>query len=298
MNNFAIEVHQLHKTFNGVVAVDHLSFQVNRGEIFGLLGPNGAGKTTTIRMLLDILQPDAGTARVLGESPRVARERVGYLPEERGLYRGLRVEECLVYLGQLKGLSRSAAQKRAADLLARVELSEWSRNKVQELSSGMQQKVQIIASLIHDPDLVILDEPFQGLDPVNVEVVKNLIRASCAVGKTIVLSTHQMNQVEALCQRIVLIDHGRAVLYGRLADIQQQFSPNAIEITPPLALDGWSEVAYTEGLDHKQRVYLTKGTAPRDFLKKILERGLSLEQFEMATMPLDQIFIAVVKGEG
>ncbi len=296
MSDYAIEVDQLHKVFNAVVAVDHLSFQVNRGEIFGLLGPNGAGKTTTIRILMDIIKADAGAARVLDKPPGAARERIGYLPEERGLYRSLRVDETLVYLGQLKGMSSAAAKKRAGELLERVELSEWTRNKVQELSRGMQQKVQIIASIIHDPDLIILDEPFQGLDPVNVEVVKGLIRDLRAQGKTIALSAHEMSQVEALCERIVLIDHGKAVLYGALADIKKQFSPNAIEITPPLSFDGWSEVARTETHDHKQLIYLTKETAPREFLKKALERGMPIDQFEMASMPLEQIFVQVVKG--
>ena len=186
MDNPAIQVDHLFKTFNSVVAVDQLSFQVNRGEIFGLLGPNGAGKTTTIRILMDIIKSDAGTVRVLGAPPGTARERIGYLPEERGLYRGLKVGETLVYLGQLKGMSGAAAKKRAAELLTRVELAEWTKNKVQELSRGMQQKVQVIASIIHDPDLVVLDEPFQGLDPVNVQVVKDLIGDLSAQGKTIV----------------------------------------------------------------------------------------------------------------
>jgi ABC-2 type transport system ATP-binding protein len=296
MNEPAIFVEQLHKTFDTVVAVDRLSFQVNRGEIFGLLGPNGAGKTTTIRMLLDIIKPDSGIARVLDEAPGAARAHIGYLPEERGLYRTLRVDECLAYLGELKGMSHARAEARALDLLRRVDLSEWARSKVQELSRGMQQKVQIIASLIHDPELVILDEPFQGLDPVNVEVVKRLIRELSAEGKTIALSAHEMNQVEALCNRILLINHGRAVLYGSLAEIKKQFSPNALEISPPLPLDSWSQVTRAETHDGTQTVYLNKETTPRDFLKEILNRGLAVDRFEMASMPLDQIFIQVVQG--
>ena len=296
MDNPAIQVEQLYKSFNSVVAVDRLSFQVNRGEIFGLLGPNGAGKTTTIRILMDIIKSDAGTVQVLGAAPGTARERIGYLPEERGLYRGLKVGETLVYLGQLKGMSGAAAKKRAAELLARMELEAWTKNKVQELSRGMQQKVQLIASIIHDPDLVILDEPFQGLDPVNVQVVKDLIGELRAQGKTIVLSAHEMSQVEAVCERILLIDHGKAVLYGALADIKKQFSPNAIEITPPLSFDGWSQVTRTETHDHKQLIYLAKEIAPREFLKKALDRGLPIEQFEMASMPLEQIFVQVVTG--
>lgn len=297
MTEPAIFVDQLSKTFDSIVAVDHLSFQVNRGEIFGLLGPNGAGKTTTIRILMDIYKADSGTARVLGDAPGAARERIGYLPEERGLYRGLRVEECLTYLAELKGVERPVARERAAMWLERVDLSEWANRKVQDLSRGMQQKVQIVASLIHDPELVILDEPFQGLDPVNVQLVKDLIRHLSAEGKTIALSAHEMNQVEALCNRIVLIHRGRAVLYGALADIKKQFAPNAIEISPPLALDGWPEVARAESRDGTQTVYLNQSASPHDLLRRILEHGLTFDRFEMATMPLDQIFIQVVKED-
>ncbi|HEX9075343.1 MAG TPA: ATP-binding cassette domain-containing protein [Anaerolineae bacterium] len=295
MNNSIVQVTDLNKAYASLVAVDHLQFEVHHGEIFGLLGPNGAGKTTTIRILMDIIKPDAGSVLVFGQAPGTARGRVGYLPEERGLYRGLRVTECLTYLGELKGMAHGAARKRADDLLRRVELSEWGRHKVQELSRGMQQKVQLIASLVHDPDLVILDEPFQGLDPVNVELVKGLIRELRDQGKTIVLSAHEMNQVEALCERIALIHHGRAVLYGALADIKKQFSPNAIEIRPPLSLEGWTGVARSEIIDGKQRVYLTPATSPREFLKSVLDRGLAIDQFETASAPLDQIFIQVVK---
>ncbi|MCL4393615.1 MAG: ATP-binding cassette domain-containing protein, partial [Chloroflexi bacterium] len=297
MNETAIEVEQLRKTFSSVVAVDALSFKVNRGEIFGLLGPNGAGKTTTIRILMDIIKPDSGRAYVLGGTPGTARERVGYLPEERGLYRGLRLDETLVYLGKLKGMPTALARRRALELLERVELGEWSKRKVQELSRGMQQKLQIAASIVHDPDLVILDEPFQGLDPVNVELVKDLIRDLRTQGKAIALSAHEMSQVEALCERILLIDHGKAVLYGVLADIKRRFSPNALEITPPFSFEGWPQVARTETHDHKQLIYLAQGVAPREFLKTALDLGLAIDQFEMASMPLDQIFVSVVKGE-
>jgi ABC-2 type transport system ATP-binding protein len=294
----AIFVQKLRKSYSTVVAVDDLSFEIPRGEIFGLLGPNGAGKTTTIRMLMDIIKPDSGEARVLGEPPGQSRRRVGYLPEERGLYRTLRVIECLGYLGELKGMSRSAARQRATQLLEQVELAEWGKRKVDELSRGMQQKVQLIASIIHDPDLVILDEPFQGLDPVNAEMVRGLIRDLRAQGKTVVLSAHEMSQVEMLCERIVLINHGRAVLDGRLAEIKQRFAPNAIEISPPLPLEGWPGVAHVAAADGRQRVTLDPGAQPRQLLQQIVERGLPLDQFERATATLDEIFITVVKGDG
>ena len=294
----AIYVEQLRKSYSTVTAVDGLSFEVPRGEIFGLLGPNGAGKTTTIRMLMDIIKPDSGTVRVLGEAPGLSRRRVGYLPEERGLYRTLRVTECLVYLGQLKGMSRTAARARAAQLLAKVELADWGRRKVDELSRGMQQKVQLVASIIHDPELVILDEPFQGLDPVNAEMVRGLIRDLRAEGKTVILSAHEMSLVEMLCERIVLINRGQAVLDGRLTEIKQRFAPNAIEISPPLPLEGWPGVAQVSAVDGRQRVTLDAGLQPRELLKQIVDRGLPLDQFERASATLDEIFITVVKGDG
>ena len=294
----AISIKHLRKAYSTVVAVDDVSLEVPRGEIFGLLGPNGAGKTTAIRMLMDIIKPDAGEARVLGELPGQSRRRVGYLPEERGLYRTLKVIDCLGYLGELKGMSRSAARQRARQLLERVELAEWGQRKVDELSRGMQQKVQLIASIIHDPELVILDEPFQGLDPVNAEMVRGLIRDLRAQGKTVVLSAHEMSLVEMLCERIALINHGRVVLYGRLDEIKLSFAPNAIEISPPQALAGWPGVLSVANVDGRQRVTLAPSFQPRELLKQIVERGLPLDQFERATATLDEIFITVVKADG
>ncbi|MBA3532011.1 MAG: ABC transporter ATP-binding protein [Ardenticatenales bacterium] len=297
MIDSAIFVEKLQKAYAGHIAVRSLTFEVGRGEIFGLLGPNGAGKTTTIRILMDIIKPDAGTVRVLGEPPGKARQRVGYLPEERGLYRSMRVEECLHYLGELKGLPTRQAKQRTRELLERVGLSDWSRHKVEELSRGMQQKVQIIASLLHDPELIILDEPFQGLDPVNVDMVRGLIRELAEAGKTVVLSAHEMSLVEMLCQRIALIHQGEAVLYGPLAEIKRQFSPNALEIHPPQSLEGWPEVLRTELQDGQQTVYLHEESDPRAFLQKMLKEGMVVEQFKAASASLDQIFVAVVTGK-
>jgi ABC-2 type transport system ATP-binding protein len=297
MSEPALFVEHLRKTYANVVAVDDLSFQVERGEIFGLLGPNGAGKTTTIRILMDIFKPDSGEVRVLGRPPGAARRQVGYLPEERGLYRTLKVLDCLTYLGQLKGMERAAALRRAEQLLERVELSAWGKRKVDELSRGMQQKVQLAAALIHDPELIVLDEPFQGLDPVNTEMVRSLIRDLRAQGKTIVLSAHEMSLVEMLCERIALIHRGRAVLNGRLSDIKQQFSPNAIEISPPVPVEGWPGVAHVTTTDGRQRVTLEAGVQPRDLLRQVFDRGHSLDRFERATATLDEIFVTVVKGD-
>jgi len=298
----ALLADKLHKEFAAVVAVNQLSLRVERGQIFGLLGPNGAGKTTTIRIWMDIIKPDSGTALVLGQPPGAARTRVGYLPEERGLYRSLRVHECLTYFGQLKGMAKADAARRATELLQRLELADRAKAKVQELSRGMQQKVQLAATLIHDPELVILDEPFQGLDPLNVDLIRTLIRELRAQGKTIVLSAHEMSLVESLCERIALINQGRIVLDGALADIRRRFSPNALDISPPLDLAGWPEVAQAQTHAANgaatQRVYLQPGVQHRDFLRAIVERGQTVERFELATMPLDEIFIRVVTGQG
>ena len=259
-----IEAQGLRKEFDGVVAVAHLDMEVHQGEIFGLLGPNGAGKTTTIRMLLDIIKPDAGIIRVLGEplSERT-KERIGYLPEERGLYRGYRLEECLAYFGQLKGLSRREAHRRARALLARVGLEEYARSKIKELSKGMQQKAQFIATILHDPDLVILDEPFQGLDPINVELVKEMIRELQERGKTVVLSTHMMNQVEALCQRILLINQGQTVLYGPIDEVKARYARHAVRLCSPEPLPDLPGVRRVEHHDREYELILEDTVSPR-----------------------------------
>ncbi len=297
MSDPVLYVDQLSKTYSSLIAVNKINFEVNRGEVFGLLGPNGAGKTTTIRMLMDIIVPDSGMALVLGQKPGAMRHRVGYLPEERGLYRGLKVRETLVYLGQLKGMSKKDAERKSDEWLSRVDLKDWGKNKIQELSRGMQQKVQLISSVLHDPDLIILDEPFQGLDPVNVEAVRSIIRGLRDAGKTVVLSAHEMSQVEVLCERIALINRGQIVLYGNLSEIKKQFAPNAIEIAPPLNLEGWGEVARAEMVDGRQKVYLAESVAPRDLLRKIIERGQMVDHFDRAEASLDEIFVKVVKDD-
>lgn len=292
----AITVTHVRKTFAEVVAVNDISFDVQGGEIFGLLGPNGAGKTTTIRMLMDILRPDSGQIRLLGDDPRRTRTRVGYLPEERGLYRTLKVHECLAYLGQLKGLTTRQAKDRATALLTRLELADRAQAKVQDLSRGMQQKAQIAAALIHDPELVIFDEPFQGLDPVNVDLVRGLIRELRDQGRTVVLSAHEMSLVEALCERIAMIHRGGIVLYGKLADIQRRHAPDAVEFSPPLEVADWPEVASAQAIPGGQRLYLQTGVTRHQFLQAVLARGLTPERFAQAAMPLDEIFVRVVKG--
>jgi ABC-2 type transport system ATP-binding protein len=292
-----IQVQNLVKRYGDVVAVDHLSFQVERGELFGLLGPNGAGKTTTIRVIMDILQPDEGSVAVLDRPSGQAKDRVGYLPEERGLYRNLKVLDTLVYLAELKGVPRSTARERAAGLLERIRLEEWANRKVRDLSQGMQQRLQFVASLVHDPEVIFLDEPFQGLDPVNAERLKDFVAELHEAGKTIILSTHQMNRVEALCDRILLISKGQAVLYGPLAEIKQQYAPNTIRVRAPQVppeLPGVMEVELDDGAFN---LTLAEGASPQDVLRALLDRGVNVQAFEVAPVPLEEIFVAVVSGE-
>jgi ABC-2 type transport system ATP-binding protein len=292
-----IEIQNLVKRYGDFVAVDDLSFEVEQGEIFGLLGPNGAGKTTTIRVIMDILSPDAGSVTVLGQPPGQAKGRVGYLPEERGLYRNQKVLDTLVYLGELKGMSRSAAQERAMGLLGRIQLEDWAARKVKDLSQGMQQRLQFVASLIHDPEVIFLDEPFQGLDPVNVERVKALIANLHHEGKTIVLSSHQMNLVEVLCDRILLINRGQSVLYGRLAEIKRDHAPNAVRVRAseiPPDLPGVVEVEADDGAFN---LNLAEGAKPQTVLRALLDRDVEIQTYEVAPVPLEDIFVAVVSGE-
>jgi len=291
-----LQVHHLTKRYGDLVAVDDLSFEVEPGEVFGLLGPNGAGKTTTIRMILDIIPPDAGRITVLGGSPAAAQPRIGYLPEERGLYRNVRVLDMLVYLAELKGADRARARQRALEWLARMGLEDRAHSKVKDLSRGMQQRLQVVAAIVHDPDLVFLDEPFQGLDPVNVERVKGVIADLRQEGKTVVLSTHQMNLVEVLCDRILLINRGRSVLYGPLAEIKRQFAPHAVRVRAPELPPDLPGVVAVEPKDGAYDLSLAEGTAPRDVLRALVDRGVDVQAFEVAPVPLEEIFIQVVTG--
>ena len=296
MTQTMLEVRNLVKCYDGFTAVDDLSFEVYEGEIFGLLGPNGAGKTTTIRTVMDIFRPDEGRVQVLGLPPGAAKGHIGYLPEERGLYRDLKVLDVLVYLAELKGTPRPVARQRALAWLERVELADWAGRKVKDLSRGMQQKLQFVVSLVHDPELLILDEPFQGLDPVNVDLLKGLIRELQGEGKTVVLSAHQMNLVEALCDRILLINHGQAVLYGPLDEIKRHYAPHAVRLRTPAALNMLPGVTRMERRDGTLTLTLD-GTTPQALLQTLVERNVPVEAFEVATAPLEEIFISVVKKE-
>ncbi len=294
-----VHVSHLRKSFGEVQAVTDVSFEVFPGEIFGLLGPNGAGKTTTIRMMLDIFRPDGGEVQLFGGwMTEATKGRIGYLPEERGLYKDLKLEQTLLYLAQLKGLSRKEAQQRLTHWLRRFDLYEHRTKKIKELSHGMQQKAQLIAALIHEPDLLVIDEPFAGLDPVNTRLVKTIIREQSEAGRAIIMSTHQLHQVEALCGRIALINAGQTVLYGELAEIKNRFAGHAVDVEGKgdfSTLSGIRAARQENGLWH---LYLEPQQTPRDLLRQIAERDdLTVRRFEIAYPSLDDIFIAVVSGQ-
>jgi ABC-2 type transport system ATP-binding protein len=294
----SVEVNNVSKYFGPVKAVDDVSFNVERGEFFGLLGPNGAGKTTTIRMILDIFKPDSGTVSILGGPMNEEKKnRVGYMPEDRGLYQDLSLERVLVYLASLKGLSAGVIRERLDDYLERFDLAQHRNKKVKELSKGMQQKAQIIVTLIHQPEMLIIDEPFSGLDPVNTQMVKDLLRDLHRRGTTVIMSTHQMHQVEELCDRILLVNHGKVMLYGRLQEIRKRFSGHALLVRSPQPLPEMPGILSVEAVNGSMRLNLAPETAPQDVLRTLVSQNVPIEQFEVAVPTLDEIFIRVVSKE-
>jgi ABC-2 type transport system ATP-binding protein len=298
LRSITVEVSHVAKRFGDVRAVTDVSFAVHPGEIFGLLGPNGAGKTTTIRMMLDIFKPDAGSVSILGGAmSEDKKDRIGYMPEERGLYQEMTLEKCLVYLGTLKGLPASEAKERSHVYLERLDLLQHRKKKVKELSRGMQQKAQIVNTVLHEPELLIVDEPFSGLDPVNTQVVKELMMELRQGGTTIIMSTHMMHQVEELCDRIVLIDHGANVLYGELGQIRRQFSSHGVlvQVAGPLPhIDGVSAVEQHNGAIH---LSLADNTSPQRIVEQLVASNVIIERFEIAVPTLDEIFIQAVSED-
>jgi ABC-2 type transport system ATP-binding protein len=288
----AIALRSVRKTFRSIVAVRDVSFEVQSGEIFGLLGPNGAGKTTLLRLIMDIFRPDAGHIRIMGHRfSEEDKRHIGYLPEERGLYMKQKVQAVVEYLVQLKGLSHSEARSNTLRWLERMEMLAAKDRKIQELSKGNQQKIQFIATVAAEPEILILDEPFSGLDPVNARAMIQTIQDLAAKGRTIVLSTHQMNLVESLCRRVFMIHQGQQVLYGNLEEIREQYSDNSVIVESDADYGRCPWIARTSLNGRGTRIVLNEGARPRDVLAWLVETGAEVEAFERAKTPLEEIFI-------
>ena len=293
-----VSIHNITKRFGEFTAVSELSLAVYPGRIYGLLGPNGAGKTTTIRMIVNIMAPDSGRIDVFGQQiTPLLQDRIGYLPEERGLYKKMKVGDQIKFFAALKNVDAKEADRRVVRWLSRLKLAEWKNMKAGELSKGMQQKVQFINLIVHEPDLLILDEPFSGLDPVNLEILKDVILELKASGKTIIFSTHQMEIAERICDDICLINGSRKVLEGSIREVKRGFGRHAVA----LRLQGGDEVFADQSLVNKierhsdgMEVFLAAGANAQTLLKRLIEAGAQIERFEMIEPSLTNIFIEKV----
>ena len=290
-----VEVNDLSKSYGEVIAVKDLGFSVKPGEILGLIGPNGAGKSSTIKIILDFMKPDSGEVLVFGRKmDESMKDRIGYLPEERGLYKKLSAIELILYLASLKGMDREAAEKRADELLIKTGMFENKNKKNKEMSKGMGQLIQFIVTVVHNPDLIILDEPFSGLDPVRTEAVQSIISNLRDEGKSIILSTHQMNKVEELCDMVLMMNRGKTVLYGDVMETRKQYRKNSVHV----AVDG--EIGDLPGVvdrinkNGSIELVLAPGVTPQTILDIIVKKGLNVSQFGVATPTLNEIFLDLV----
>ena len=287
----------IEKSYGQTVALRGVSFDVNGSEIFGLLGPNGAGKSTLIRILMDIIRADRGRVMVFGEPRRREHlDRLGYLPEERGLYTTLAVIDVMTYFGALKGLTRAEARRRSLAWLERVELPHVASWKVDRLSKGMSQKVQIASILLSDPEVCVLDEPTTGLDPVNVQIVQDLLLERRRNGRTTILSTHHMSQVEELCDRVALINQGQLMVYGGVDEVRRRYSLPEVRVHARGPLPQVAAVARaTEESDGSWRLLLSNGTPPHEVLAALVAAGAAVDRFEPLLAPMEDIFVRVVR---
>lgn len=303
----AIKAHSVSKRFGDIQAVNNIDFAIPQGSLCGFLGPNGAGKSTTIRMIMSIIYPDEGSISALGGSALDHKDAIGYLPEERGLYRKMRVGTFLHYIARLKGIDRHGLSKRIDDWLERLALPGVQKRKCQELSKGMQQKVQFIAAVINEPELIILDEPFSGLDPVNARLLGDTIRQLNDGGRTIIFSTHVLHQAELLCDRVLLINSGRIVLDDAVASIRERFNPRTVLIEPTAPLDNAAAkarrlpgVASIETSTEKNRLelHLSTPTTAHEGLPEELMNGLPqlgpIRSIELRRVTLDDVFLTLV----
>lgn len=296
----AVRLQGVSKRFGNHNAVSDLDLEVPRGSIYGLLGPNGSGKTTTIRMIMGILHPDVGTVSLFGGKPDLSRRaRVGYLPEERGVYRKMRVLDLLVFLAEIRGIHRKTARERATSWLERLELGAWADRRVEDLSKGMQQKVQFVGTVIHEPDLLILDEPFSGLDPINQDTLESIVRTLSGNGITILLSTHLMDQAERLCERVCLISRSRKVLDEELRTLRARERKGvvAVEFNGP---DGWLEGPEIEAYEWvKGTLHLVLGDpdAHQAVLRSAMAAGAEILRFDLVEPRLHEIFVRHVGAD-
>jgi ABC-2 type transport system ATP-binding protein len=309
----ALTVRGIVKRFGNHVAVDDISFEVPRGVVYGILGPNGAGKSTSLRMINDIIAPDAGEIRILGEHApgSAAARQIGYLPEERGLYPKMRVVDMVSFMGELRGLSSAESNLRATKWLDRLGLAKWLKNRVQDLSKGMQQKVQFATTLIHEPELLILDEPWSGLDPINSEVLREIVEEVRASGRTVLFSTHQMEQAEKVCDHVCIIARGKKVIDGKLLDIKRAsaaegivavaFADDAAKAKAQTMLADRSLVAATmppmPGEIADCQIRLADGTSAQRLLSALVGADIGLRRFEVVVPTLHQIFVAKVGAD-
>ena len=291
---YAVRLEGVTKSFGTHTAVQGLNLEIPRGVVYGLLGPNGSGKTTTIRMIMGILHPDRGEVRLFGGDPdRTRRQKVGYLPEERGVYRKMKVLELLLFLAEIRGMPRDTARGRALSWLERLGLGGWPDKRVEDLSKGMQQKVQFIGTVIHDPELLILDEPFSGLDPINQDVLESIVREFHAAGTTILFSTHLMAQAERLCEKVCLISRARKVLDGDLRDLRAAERRGVVAVAFEGG-GGWidgPEVAHAEDHGGEVHLMLHEGADPQAILRRGVEAGAVIHRFDVVEPRLHEIFV-------
>jgi ABC-2 type transport system ATP-binding protein len=308
MSDLAVDIAGVNKRFDGHVAVRDLSLAVPRGSVYGLLGPNGAGKTTTIRMILNVIAPDSGTIRVLNSSSGTngVIDRVGYLPEERGLYRKMRVRRVLKFLGELKGMTGRDADRKIEEWLARLGLAEWGDKKVDELSKGMQQKVQFIGTMLHDPELVILDEPFSGLDPINAEALTDTVADLRQRGRTVIFSTHVMDSAERLCDSVCIIAKGAKVLDGPLMDVRAAHAGRTIALamtngTPDAVARVLADRALVDSVNSEHKtleIELATNASAKALLARLVDAGAEITRFEIVQPSLHKIFLDRVSDHG
>jgi len=300
MQNTILELHNLKKYYATQKAVDDISFSIEKGSIFGLLGPNGAGKTTLLRMITGIFYPDSGNIQLDGKAFDPVNDilKIGYMPEERGLYKKMKIGEQALYLAQLKGLSKSQAMEKIRFWFKRLEMESWWNKKVEDLSKGMSQKLQFVITVLHEPKLIILDEPFSGLDPVNANLIKDEIYGLAQRGSTVIFSTHRMEQVEEICDHIVLVNMGKKILDGTVSNVKQQFKENKFSVVLhelPASVNGNS----FELVDQKANrlvVKIKEGFRSNDVLKHFLQQDVTIEGFNEILPSLNDIFIRQVEG--